>query len=204
MNERKAHWEKVYGDKTDEEVSWYQEISHDSLNVIHSLSNSKSNSIIDIGGGNSNLIPQLHREGYTNLSVLDISVKSLQRTSDKMGSKGDEITWIESDILKFSTDKEYNVVHDRATFHFLTDQKDIENGVNTLSNLVQKGGHLIMATFSTSGPKMCSALNITQYTIRDLQQLFKKDFDLVDHFETVHNTPMNTNQEFVYGVFRKR
>ena len=204
MKERKDHWENVYETKSDQEVSWYQEIPITSLNLINSLSLDKEDSIIDIGGGNSNLVSELSNKGFTNLSVLDISAKSLERTKSKLGQKSTEIQWIVSDILEFQPQQQYNLWHDRATFHFLIQENDVLQYVNIVSKAIKKGGFLIVATFSTSGPKKCSGLEITQYSKEKLQSLFHESFELIQSFEEVHKTPFETEQNFVYIIFKRK
>jgi len=204
MERRKDHWENVYETKSDQEVSWYQEIPVTSLNVINSLSLDKEDSIIDIGGGNSNLVSELSNKGFTNLSVLDISAKSLERTKSKLGLKSTEIQWIVSDILEFQPPQQYSLWHDRATFHFLIQENDVLQYVNIVSKAIKKGGFLIVATFSTSGPKKCSGLEITQYSKEKLQSLFHESFELIQSFEEVHKTPFETEQNFVYTIFKRK
>lgn len=204
MKEHKDHWENVYETKGDQEVSWYQEIPVTSLNLINSLSLDKEDSIIDIGGGNSNLVYELSKKGFANLSVLDISAKSLERTKSKLGQKSTEIQWIVSDILEFQPQQQYNLWHDRATFHFLIQENDVLQYINIVSKAIKKGGFLIVATFSTSGPKKCSGLEITQYSKEKLQSLFHESFELIQSFEEVHKTPFETEQNFVYTIFKRK
>lgn len=203
MTDIKQHWEKVYESKTDMEVSWYQETPDTYLLLINSLNIDKEADIIDIGGGNSNLTGILFQEGYTNLCVLDISSKSLERTKVKLGKEADKVKWVVSNILSFQPKQQYVLWHDRATFHFLTNQSDIERYVNIVSQAIKKGGHLIIATFSTSGPKKCSGLNITQYSEEKLISVFKECFELVKVFEEVHHTPFDAKQNFINVLFRK-
>lgn len=202
-NKRKEHWENVYDTKGDREVSWYQEAPTTSLDLIVSLNLNKDASIIDIGGGNSNLTGELLKKGYTNLSVLDISTKSLERTKAKLGQDAGKVDWVVSDILDFKSKQQYDLWHDRATFHFLTSGNDIAKYVDIVNHAVKKGGYMIIATFSTSGPTKCSGLDITQYTKEKLKVIFNKGFELIKAFEEVHHTPFNTNQNFIYTLFKK-
>lgn len=203
MTDTKQHWENVYETKTDQEVSWYQETPTTSLELIASFNLDKGASIIDVGGGNSNLAGELLKQGYTNLSVLDISAKSLERAKSKLVQEADKIYWIVSDILDFHPKQQYDLWHDRATFHFLTVKKDIEKYVNIVGEAIKTGGYLIIATFSMSGQKKCSGLDITQYSKEKLRGLFTESFELVKSFEEVHQTPFDTKQNFIYTLFRK-
>jgi len=204
MTERKHHWEKVYETKGDHEVSWYQEMPYTSLNLIDSLNLKKESSIIDVGGGNSNLVIELSKKGFKNLSVLDISGKSLERTKSKIGQTATNINWIVSDILDFQPSCEFTLWHDRATFHFLTETEDIEKYIKIVSNTIKKDGYLIIATFSKSGPKKCSGLDIAQYTKEKLQDLFDRSFEPIQSFEEMHKTPFKTNQDFICTVFKRK
>ncbi|MDB4497682.1 class I SAM-dependent methyltransferase, partial [Flavobacteriaceae bacterium] len=158
----KKHWETVYETKTQEQVSWTQKIPKDSLDFIQSLKLNKDASIIDIGGGDSFLVDFLLEDGYTNISVLDISSKALERAKNRLGTKATKVTWIVSNIIDFKPKKNYEVWHDRAAFHFLTKEKDIKTYVSTTEKYVSK--NLIIGTFSDNGPLKCSGLEITQYS----------------------------------------
>ncbi|OUU21878.1 MAG: SAM-dependent methyltransferase [Flavobacteriaceae bacterium TMED48] len=204
MEKRKDHWENVYETKDDQEVSWYQEIPVTSLDLINSLSLYREDSIIDIGRGNSNLVSELYKKGFTNLLVLDISSKSLERTKSKLGRKSTEIQLIVSDILEFQPSQKYSLWHDRAIFHFLINEMDISQYVNIVSKAIKKEGYLIIATFSTSGRKKCSGLEITQYSKEKLQSLFHESFELVQSLEDVHKTSFETEQNFIYTIFKRK
>ena len=123
----KQHWETVYETKTPEQVSWTQEIPETSLNFINSFQLSKEAKIIDIGGGDSFLVDHLLELGYSNVSVLDISSKAIERAKQRLGEKASKVTWIVSDICEFQTHEKYDFWHDRAAFHFLTKDFDIKN-----------------------------------------------------------------------------
>lgn len=204
MEKRKDHWETVYETKGDQEVSWYQEIPKTSLKIIDSIHLSKEDPIIDIGGGNSNLVGELSNKGFTNLSVLDISANSLERTKSKLGKEAEDIQWIVSDMIEFQPPQQYTLWHDRATFHFLVNEKDITKYVSIASEAIKKGGYLIIATFSTSGPKKCSGLEIAQYSREKLLRLFDDNFELTKSFEEVHTTPFETEQNFIFSVFKRK
>lgn len=204
MTKRKQHWETVYETKGDQEVSWYQEIPVTSLNLIDSLNLKKDYAIIDVGGGNSNLVVELSRKGFKNLSVLDISEKSLERTKLKLKQTAENVNWIVSDILEFQPSIKFSLWHDRATFHFLTEKEDIEKYVKLVEKAIKTDGFLIIATFSNTGPLKCSGLEITQYSKETLHGLFHDNFELIDAFDDVHKTPFETEQNFIYTVFKRK
>ena len=161
-NSIKKHWENVYETKNPEQVSWTQEIPKTSLNLIHSFGLDKKAKIIDIGGGDSKLVDFLLEEGYENITVLDISEKAIEKAQLRLGSKADKVNWIVSDITQFNPTTQYDIWHDRAAFHFLTTEVDINKYVKTIEKSVSK--HLIVGTFSENGPQKCSGLEIKQYS----------------------------------------
>ena len=124
-NSKKKHWETVYETKNPDQVSWTQETPRTSLNFIHSFNLSKSAKIIDIGGGDSKLVDFLLEEGFENITVLDISQKAIQKAQLRLGSKANKVNWIVSDITQFTPTTQYDIWHDRAAFHFLTSEVDI-------------------------------------------------------------------------------
>ena len=126
----KEHWENVYANKTPSEVSWTQEVPKTSLELIRKIPTDKSLNIIDIGGGDSLLVDFLLAEGYTNITVLDISGLAIERAQKRLGNLSNNVTWIVSDINDFKPNHKYDIWHDRAAFHFLTEDNQI----------VRKGG----------------------------------------------------------------
>jgi 2-polyprenyl-3-methyl-5-hydroxy-6-metoxy-1,4-benzoquinol methylase len=203
MNKKKEHWEDVYKKKTDNQVSWYQVVPATSLRLINELHLSRDSSIIDIGGGNSNFTIDLQKMGYKNLCVLDISGLALMRTKEKMGDAANAVNWIESDVLDLNELNKYDVIHDRATFHFLTHEDDIKKYVDIVSGAIIKGGHLVISTFSHTGPEKCSNLHVSQYSSSTLSLLFKENFVLTCSFNEVHTSPYQTTQDFIFCVFTR-
>ena len=200
-NNLKEHWETVYATKTPKEVSWTQERPAISLDFISSFQLEKSASIIDIGGGDSLLVDFLLDLGYTNLSVLDISAHAIERAKVRLGEKASLVTWIVSDINDFEPLQNYDLWHDRAAFHFLTSQKDIERYVELVSKHVKQ---LVIGTFSTNGPFKCSGLEITQYDENELGQLFgSHGFEVQTTKREDHMTPFGTTQNFVFALMVK-
>jgi SAM-dependent methyltransferase len=197
----KEHWETVYATKTPQEVSWTQERPAISLDFIASFQLEKSASIIDIGGGDSLLVDFLLDLGYTNVSVLDISAHAIDRAKVRLGEKAHLVTWIVSDINEFEPIQNYDLWHDRAAFHFLTSQRDIERYVELVSKHAE---HLVIGTFSTNGPFKCSGLEITQYDENELGQLFgPHGFEVQTTKREDHMTPFGTTQNFVFASMVK-
>ena len=203
MNKKKEHWESIYAMKDDHQVSWYQDVPKTSLRLINELQLSLESSIIDIGGGNSNFTIELQKIGYKNLSVLDISGLALMRTKKKMGDAANAVNWVESDVLDLDELNKYDVIHDRATFHFLTNEDEIKKYVDIVSGAIIKGGHLVISTFSLTGPEKCSNLQVSQYSSSTLAILFNENFKMISSFNEVHTSPYDTSQDFIFCVFTK-
>lgn len=200
MENIKEHWEGVYKTKTPDQVSWTQVKPINSLRLIENSNISKDAKIIDIGGGDSNLVDYLLEEGYTDITVLDISREALERAKKRLGNKAQKVKWIESNITTFTPTEQYEIWHDRAVFHFLT-AEETQVYTQLVSKVVKE--NLIIATFSKQGPLKCSGLDIIQYNAEDLNELFKDSFTLKDNFYEDHITPFDTKQNFVYCHFKK-
>ena len=201
--QRQAHWEKIYQEKDTSQVSWFQAKPEQSLNWIKSVDLKAEDAIIDIGGGDSRLADFLLLEGFTNLSVLDISAKALENSQARMAEKAREVNWICSDILAFETKQQFHFWHDRAAFHFLREDNEIERYVETAAKAIIPGGFLLLATFSDHGPKKCSGLEIRQYDELQLIDRFNEHFSMIDHQRQLHPTPSGLEQEFLFALFRR-
>lgn len=199
-NEIKQHWENVYGTRQSNEVSWTQNVPQTSLDFIHSFNISKTASIIDIGGGESRLVDFLLYEGYQNITVLDISQKALEKAQQRLGEKANHVKWIVSDITEFDPPQQYDVWHDRATFHFLTSNEQVEKYVAIAKRSVT--GYLTIGTFSLNGPKKCSGLEIRQYSEEQLENVLATGFTKLRCIVEDHVTPFNTKQNFLFCSLR--
>ncbi|MBO6184633.1 MAG: class I SAM-dependent methyltransferase [Chryseobacterium sp.] len=198
----KDHWQNVYETKNPNEVSWTQKIPQTSLDFIEKASKDKSSKVIDIGGGDSNLVDFLLEKGFKNISVLDISAKALEKAKTRLGAQAENVDWIVTDITEFKTNTEYDIWHDRAAFHFLTTEDEIKKYVEIVRNVVSDT--LIIGTFSVDGPQKCSGLPILQYNEERLKNIFSQDFELVKSFTENHITPFNTVQNFIFCQFKKK
>ena len=201
---KKSHWENIYASKSMQEVSWFQEIPITSLDLISKLVLPRDASIIDVGGGNSFLVDELLKLGYTNISVLDISSNAIEKAKERLGDLAKNVKWIVSDITEFIPSKKYDVWHDRAAFHFLTKPEDIKIYKQLVKNNVKENAYFILATFSDNGPDKCSGLFVNKYSEQQQKLTFEKNFDLVDSFKYSHLTPFGTIQYFVFSLFKKK
>lgn len=201
-NTRKNHWETVYETKSPDQVSWTQEIPKTSLEFIRSFDLTKKSKIIDIGGGDSKLVDFLLKEGYENITVLDISQKAIEKAKLRLGAKAVQVNWIVCDITEFEPTDTYDVWHDRAAFHFLTTTEQIERYIKTAKKSVS--GYMTIGTFSENGPKKCSGLDIKQYNEETLTTVIGNEFEKLKCITEDHTTPFNTNQNFIFCSFKRQ
>lgn len=200
----KQHWENVYTTKATDEVSWFQEHAETSLRLIQTHCPEKSASIIDVGGGASTLIDGLLSMGYSTLSVLDLSKAALDAAKKRISSAAQTVNWIEADITTINLPKnEFDIWHDRAVFHFLTEQDDRLAYVKNVLHSVKPKGQIIISTFAEDGPTKCSGLPVMRYSAEGLQKEFGDSFLLKNQFNEIHNTPFGTSQKFLYCHFEK-
>ncbi len=201
--DKKHHWENIYQTKELNEVSWFQPKPETSLNFFEEFAISSTAKIIDIGGGDSFLIDHLLLLGYIDITVLDISNSAIERAKKRLGSNAEKVKWIVSDIVDFEPTKSYDVWHDRAAFHFLTNKEDREKYVSIADKGLTNDGLLIVGTFSETGPLKCSGVEIQQYSEISLIEQMKSKFQKINCFTIDHTTPFNTIQNFLFCSFKK-
>lgn len=200
----KDHWENVYTTKSSNEVSWFQSHSTKSLELINSIGLPLSASLIDVGGGASVLVDDLIKLGYSNVNILDISPAALKTSQKRLGNASKQVKWIEADITEERLKElKIDLWHDRAVFHFLTEKDQRQRYIDNLKHILNKGGHVIIATFTDDGPQKCSGLDICQYNEKSLVLELGDNFTLVSHHKETHQTPFYTKQNFIYCHFVK-
>lgn len=201
--DRKNHWEKIYQTKEFTEVSWYQKKPETSLNFLKELGVSLFDNIIDIGGGDSFFVDYLLSMGYQNITVLDISESAIERAKKRLGDKSSLVKWIVSDVTKFVPTEQYDFWHDRAAFHFLTSEEDIESYLTIANKAISEKGKLILGTFSETGPTKCSGIEIKQYSMDKMVERLNAFFSKIKCVTVDHKTPFDTIQNFVFCSFNK-
>jgi hypothetical protein len=199
---KKNYWENIYETKSPRQLSWTQEFPNTSLDIIHSFHLEKSAKIIDIGGGDSKLVDCLLKEGFENITILDISSKALDKAKKRLGRKAERINWVVSDVLKYQPWTIFDVWHDRATFHFLTSKKQVEKYKNIARESVS--AYLVIGAFSKNGPRSCSGFDVEQYSEQTLTAAFKDGFDKLNCMTEDHITPFDTRQNFLFCSFKRR
>ena len=200
---RKKHWERVYTRQLPGEVSWYQEYPALSLQLIKNSEIHANDAIIDVGGGPSVLVDHLLDEGFEKITVLDISASAIRLSRERLKERGSHVDWIEADITHFKPPHQYRLWHDRAVFHFLTDQSDREQYLRVMKDALLPGGDLIIATFGTCGPRKCSGLPVVRYDSEALCSLVGDEFTLREELHETHLTPGNVQQHFTYFRFTR-
>ena len=201
---RKAHWEHIYETCSPDEVSWFQPTPRHSLDVIEPLGLSPDAPIIDIGGGDSRLVDHLLELGYQDITVLDISEAAIRKAQQRLGKIAGQVQWIAEDITAFRPSKQYALWHDRATFHFLREEAEIDRYVKIATQAIRPGGYLMLGTFSTHGPDRCSGLDVTQYSAQSMTSLFQEHFEQPDCHTVDHETPSGKIQQFLFCLFRRQ
>lgn len=201
---KKEHWDNIYSTKSLEEVSWHQPIPKISLDFILSLDLAKDSPIIDVGGGDSFLVDSLLNEGYTDLTVLDISKVAIERAKIRLAKNANKINWIVSDIINFFPERKYSIWHDRAVFHFLRKEKEINFYLKSLNSGTATDGRLVLGTFAENGPTRCCALDVKRYSFNDLERKIGDKFHIEKMINSIHQTPFKTEQSFNFVQAIKR
>lgn len=201
MSNQKEYWDNIYQTKVPHELSWTQKVPEVSLKFIRSFNLPKDAAIIDAGGGDSNLVDHLLEEGFTNITVLDISTAAINRARERLGYDAEKVTWIITDITDFKPKEKYDVWHDRATFHFLTHDDQIKSYNTIIKNNVKS--YLVIGTFSTDGPDKCSGLDVLQYDEEKLTKVIPDEFIKLECTKEDHFTPFNTCENYIFCSFKK-
>jgi 2-polyprenyl-3-methyl-5-hydroxy-6-metoxy-1,4-benzoquinol methylase len=193
------HWERVYATKRPEEVSWYRAHLDVSLRLIAISNADPAAHIIDVGGGESTLADDLLASGYRNVTVLDLSDTAIRIAKQRLGTDATRVKWLHGDVTTYPLEpRGYDVWHDRAVFHFLTEPRDRAAYVRQVRRAVRPGGHVVVATFGPDGPLKCSGLDVVRYDAKALHDTFGTSFQLVNHMTEAHETPWGAMQQFTY------
>ena len=201
--DRREHWEQVYRTRQPTEVSWYARHLTDSLRLIREVA-PLSARIIDVGSGASTLVDDLLDAGYRRVTVLDISATALAHARTRLAEHGADVTWIQADVTSAAlADAAYDLWHDRAVFHFLTEESERRAYMQTLQRKLKPTGYVVIGTFSLSGPERCSGLDVVRYDAAALQRELGPGFALTASEEPVHITPGGKQQRFVLCRFQR-
>jgi Methyltransferase domain len=204
LSEGRAHWDRTYAAKAEEQVSWFQARPALSLRLIGEAAAVKAAPAIDVGGGASRLADALLDEDYSDITVLDISEQALARAKSRLGSRAERIGWIVADVTDWRPERHWQVWHDRAVFHFLTTVDAQDSYLSALTQATVPGSSVIIATFALTGPEKCSGLPVRRYSAETLAERLGGGFALYDSAQERHPTPFGTSQDFTYAAFRRR
>ena len=200
---RKEHWNQVYQTKAPADVSWFQTRPGISLKLIEAAGISKNEGIIDVGGGASVLVDFLLDAGFGRLAVLDISAAALEHARQRLGSRASSVGWFEADVTTFNRPRRFGLWHDRAVFHFLTDQADRLKYAQALKETITPAGHVVIATFAMDGPVKCSGLDVSRHDARSICAELGAEFQLLEQVDEIHVTPWSSEQKFSYFRFAR-
>lgn len=205
MTDRETHWDAVYRTRQPTEVSWFQPQPVRSLALIADAGAGPDTRVIDVGGGDSTLVDALMERGFRHVTVLDVSATALERARARLGSRGDDVTWLAADVTRVVLPAgAYDLWHDRAVFHFLVDAEDRRRYVATAGAALRPGGTLVVATFAPDGPTRCSGLEVARYDAESLAREFGDAFALRHGSAEVHHAPSGAEQRFTYAVLQRR
>ncbi|MGE0152391.1 MAG: class I SAM-dependent methyltransferase [Reyranellaceae bacterium] len=203
-DDRRRHWDTVYQTKATTSVSWYQPVAEPSLAALDGFRVPHTAGLIDIGGGASPLVDNLVERGWTDLTVLDIAEPALAIARQRLAKAGERVRWICADITSWMPDRLYDVWHDRAVLHFLTEAAQRQHYRQALEAALRPGGLAIIATFALDGPERCSGLPVRRYDADLLAQELGDGFELLKSWRQSHATPGGANQSFNWCAFRRR
>lgn len=201
--DRRKHWENIYHTKELTTVSWYQPTPETSLEFFRHFDLPLTAKIIDIGGGDSYLVDHLITMGYEDISVLDISAAAIDRAKRRLGDRAKNVNWIIADAATFQPDVQYDFWHDRAAFHFLTDEREVSSYLENAHRALNPNGLMVIGTFSVNGPEKCSGIPIKQYSEKSMTDRLKNLFEKMKCKTVDHTTPSKSVQQFIFCSFKK-
>ena len=202
--DRKKHWENIYTTKQLNEVSWYQPQPVTAIRFVEKFNLPKEAKIIDIGGGDSFFADWLLENGYSDITILDVSEAALERAKQRLGDNAAKIKWIVADASNFTAGEQYDFWYDRAAFHFLTEADEVANYISNATAAIADKGIAVIGTFSENGPLKCSGIPIRQYSKEELAAQFENSFEKIECFNEDHKTPFDTVQNFTFCSFGKK
>ena len=200
------HWNRVYGAREEQALTWFEPAAELSFNLVATYC-APDQSVIDVGGGASRLVDGLLQRGQARVAVLDLSHAALAASKDRLGQAADAVEWIVADVTTWEPEAQWNLWHDRAVFHFLTESKDRAAYFRTMAKALAHGGVAVIATFAPDGPETCSQLPVQRWSANDLAAAAEGYapgmLELVETRRHVHVTPKGNQQPFTVCVFRR-
>lgn len=197
------HWDRIYTAKAPDEVSWYEADPTTSLTFIRRALGEGARSVIDVGGGSSRLVDRILELDVERVAVLDHSAVALDVAKSRLGIDANRVRWIAGSVTELSAVGSFDVWHDRALLHFLTDESDRRCYAHLLEQTVPTGGFAIIATFAPDGPERCSGLDVRRYDAPLLSRELGGSWVAIDECRVTHTTPAGFEQRFQYAMFRR-
>ncbi len=201
-NFKKQHWEKIYQSKEDHTLGWYQRSADISLQLLSKIKAEPSQSFIDVGCGVSVLVDQLLALGFSDITLLDLSTTALKKLKNRLGEKGNIPDYLSDDITCYEFQRQFDLWHDRAVFHFLTDKTDRFHYMQNLLKSLSRNGRAIIGTFSPDGPNRCSGLDVVQYDEEKLSVELNSELVIEDIIKDVHIMPSGKAQKYNYFIIK--
>lgn len=199
---KQRHWENVYATKDISKVGWYQQTPDISLTLLQNIGSTPADQLIDVGCGASALVDHLIQAGYRDITLLDIAPTALDLVKQRLGSSADLPSFHIGDVCTFSSDKRFDVWHDRAVFHFLLNESEQQNYFDVLYKSLAKNAHAIIGTFALDGPNSCSSLPVRQYDYNRMKETIGQRFKILETIEDIHITPSGSEQAYIYFILK--
>ena len=201
MSDAAAHWNRIYGARPVETLSWYEPRPATSLRLLE-LASPDHGPVVDVGAGASVLVDALVADGWDDVTVLDVSAEALTAVRRRLAGRA--VSFVETDLLAWRPDRAYAAWHDRAVLHFLTDPHDRRRYVDVATTAVAPGGAAVLGVFAADGPTECSGLPTVGYAPDALAALFASSFALEHSEREEHVTPAGVVQPFTWALLRRR
>lgn len=198
------HWQTVYQSKPADAVSWFRPHLDVSLTLMAKAGLHRGSRVLDVGGGASTLVDDLLAQGVSQISVLDLSSEALMLSRERLGPAGQSVSWIAGNLLteKFPEGR-FDLWHDRAVLHFLTDQNDVSRYAAQARRAVRPGGHAVIGGFAPDGPERCSGLPVARRSALEIAQALSPGFELIESSAEQHLSPSGSAQSFIYALLRR-
>ncbi|MGD9529369.1 MAG: trans-aconitate 2-methyltransferase [Dehalococcoidia bacterium] len=200
---RADHWEDVYSRRDERSVSWFQQVPTRTLDIFDELRVDPSRSVADVGAGASRLVDELVQRGFGDLTIVDVSASALAKARARVGT-AEGVQWVVHDVLTWTPRRTFDVWHDRAVFHFLTDPDDVQRYLDVVNGAVEVGGLVVMGTFAEDGPTHCSGLPVSRYRPEELRAVFGPAYEQLGSWREEHRTPAEVVQPFTWVAMRRR
>jgi SAM-dependent methyltransferase len=194
-----AHWQEVYEQNAPNQVSWFEALPTQSLELIEEAKVDRGAALIDVGGGESRLAGELLDRGYTDVTVADISPAALEKVRSELGERAGAVEWIVADVREHDFGRQFDLWHDRAVFHFMVEPAERYAYLAALERALAPGGHVVIATFGPEGPTECSGLPVLRYDAEELIETLGSNYRLLSSVLYDHRTPSGSSQQLLYA-----